>query len=118
MRKTGFTLIEMLVALSVFALAALALLRLDSLSVRTTADLRDRSMTRLVAMNAVAEVASAPRAPEIGSETFTVTNHGQAFALVRDTRRLPDERVVAVTILARPLEGGAAQRLTLVRPVS
>ena len=42
----GFTLIEMLVALSVFAIAALALMRLDGYAISTAADLDARAMAR------------------------------------------------------------------------
>ncbi len=38
-REAGFTLIEMLVALAVFSLAALALLRLDGFAIATAVDL-------------------------------------------------------------------------------
>ena len=113
----GFTLIEMLVALAIFSMAALALLRLDSLSVRTTVELSDRAMARLVAENEAALVASAPSAPGEGQETSTVENGGRQFLVMRDVRPLPDPNMVAVTIAARPLEGGSMQQLTLVRPV-
>ena len=38
-REDGFTLLEMLVALSVICFAALALIRLDGFAVRTSGDL-------------------------------------------------------------------------------
>ena len=42
MTRNGSTLLELLVALAVFSIAALALLRLDAVAVATTADLAAR----------------------------------------------------------------------------
>ena len=41
--QSGFTLLEMLVALSVISIAALTLLRLDAFAVRTAGDLDIRA---------------------------------------------------------------------------
>lgn len=113
--ERGFTLIEMLVALAVFSLAAMALLRLDSLAIRTSAELQDRAITRLVAQNEIAVLQTDPSAPAIGREVVTRINHGAQFAVVRDVRALPDPSMVAVTVMARRADGGAATRLTFVR---
>ncbi len=42
----GFTLLEMLVALAVFSLAALALVRLQGVTLRTAADLDSKALGR------------------------------------------------------------------------
>ncbi len=114
--EDGFTLIEMLVALAVFSIAALALLRLDGLSVRTGTELRDRSMARLVAQNEAALIASAPLAPQEGTSAKTVENHGQAFIVLSDVRPMPGSDRMAVILVVRPEQGGSDARLTLVRP--
>ena len=54
--ERGFTLIEMLVALAVFSLAALALLRLGGASATNAARLQDRALAQIVARNLAAEV--------------------------------------------------------------
>lgn len=114
--EDGFTLIEMLVALAVFSIAALALLRLDALSVRTGGELRDRSMARLVAQNEAALIASAPLAPAEGTDAKTVTNHGQSFTVLSDVRPMPGSDRMAVVLVVRPENGRSDARLTLVRP--
>ena len=48
-RRDGFTLIEMLVALAVFALAAMALMKLTIESTRTAAMLEQRTVAGMVA---------------------------------------------------------------------
>lgn len=114
--EAGFTLIEMLVALAIFSLAALALLRLDGFTVRSTADLADRSIARLVVQNEAALLASAPSAPAEGSSARTVENHGARFLVMTEVRAMPgtDDRV-AIVIVARPEAGGSNAQLTLVR---
>ena len=45
--ERGFTLLEMLVALSVISIAALALIRLDAYAVRTAGDLDELSLIHI-----------------------------------------------------------------------
>lgn len=118
MDQRGFTLIEMLVALSVFAIAALALLRIDAYAVGTASNLRDNGMARLVAANEAALIASDPAAPTRGTSTKEVSNGGQGFAVVTDVEPTPDPRFLAVTITVRPLAGGPSKRLVTVKKVA
>lgn len=55
--RGGFTLIEMLVALTVFALAAMALIRLTLESTRTAALMEQRTLAGMVADTVAAETA-------------------------------------------------------------
>ena len=59
-RANGFTLIEMLVALAIFSLAALALLRLGGATATNSARLNDRAIAQAVARNVAVEVLSDP----------------------------------------------------------
>lgn len=54
-RAAGFTLLEVLVALAVLALAMAALVRTTALQADGLADARDRTFARWVAANAIAE---------------------------------------------------------------
>ena len=117
MKSRGFTLIEMLVALSVFSIAALALLRIDAYAVGTASNLRENGMARLVASNEAALIASSPAAPNRGSETKTVVNGGQQFAVITQTDPTDDARFLTVVITVRPLPSGPSQRLVTVKRV-
>ncbi|WP_310498968.1 type II secretion system minor pseudopilin GspI [Sandarakinorhabdus sp.] len=66
----GFSLIEVMVALVVFSLAAVALLRLQSASLTTAIGLDDRLMASIVASNQAieAELETAPPGGASGSE--------------------------------------------------
>ena len=115
MNKNGFTLIEMLVALSLFAIAALALARLDAFAIGTAANLRDNSLSRLVVENEAALLRSDPGTLEPGSDTYGAQNAGIEFVVTRAVAPTPDPRFVQVSLTAQPATGGAPATLMLVR---
>jgi general secretion pathway protein I len=113
-QRNGFTLIEMLVALSILSLAALALVRLDAFALRNTAEMESGALARIVAANAAADVLSAPAAPAIGSATASVSNGGRSWQVTTRTQSTADPNIVRVDILATGVNGRAV--LTFVRP--
>jgi general secretion pathway protein J len=89
----GFTLIEMLVALAIFSLAALALLRLEGATVSTTARLREQVVAQIVARNIAVEALTDPAPPAFGTTGGEVTNGGRSWRWSRARRplaRAPD----------------------------
>ena len=66
-KETGFTLIEMLVALAIFSLAALALLRLGGATAANSARLQDQAMAQIVARNLAVEMLTDPAPPAFGT---------------------------------------------------
>lgn len=115
--ETGFTLIEMLVALSVFAIAALALMRLDTFAITTTAALDSRAMAMLVVRNEAA-LAATDRGPIVrGSTTRSVSNGGRTFALRRTVAPTDDQRLVRIDIVALEPSSGARAAMTMVKRV-
>ena len=76
-RESGFTLLEMLVALSVISIAALALIRLDAYAVRTAGDLDESTMAGIVAQNRAVELWTDPAPPTIGNNVIGVANAGR-----------------------------------------
>ncbi|GAA4770029.1 hypothetical protein GCM10023219_15610 [Stakelama sediminis] len=115
--EQGFTLIEMLVALAVFSIAALALLRLDGYAVATTADLDARSMAELVVDNQAALIATDPAPPDKGDATLQVTNGGRRFTVHIRTAPTVDRRLVRVDLLAVEQGGVGRAGRTLVKQV-
>src|SRR3546814_4644313 len=67
--EQGFTLLEMLVALAVFSLAALALVRLQGVTLHTAADLDSKAMGQIVARNLMVEVQTDPAPPRSEEHT-------------------------------------------------
>lgn len=115
MTRNGFTLLELLVALTVFSIAALALLRLNAVAVATAADLGGRQGTTLVAENEVALLTTDPAPPVIGSTSRTVINGGRTFAVLNTTSRTADRRLFRVEIQVRDAATGDRSTLTFVQ---
>lgn len=115
--ERGFTLIEMLVALSVFAIAALALLRLDGFAVATAADLDSRMVAELVVQNEAALLATDPGAVVRGTTSNRVTNAGRSFTVRRTITPTADRRLVRADLLAVERGGRARAMLTIVKRV-
>ncbi len=115
--QKGFTLIEMLVALAVFGLAALALVRLEGATLKSVAGVDRHVMGQIVANNLAVAMLSDPRAPGIGQEAGVIENGGQSWRWSRVTRRTADPRLVRIDISVTDIEGAPAAALTLARPV-
>lgn len=111
----GFTLIEMMVALAVFGLAALALLRLEGAAVRTASQLEAKAVGQLVARNqgvlAMTDVAVPPDGVSQGSDR----NAGRDWRWTRTVRALDGGGVARIDIDVRDESGAPAGALTLFR---
>jgi len=114
--ERGFTLLEMLVALAVFSLAALALVRLQAVSLRTTVDLENRAMAGIVAQNLAVEAVTDPVAPARGQAQGVTTNGGRNWRWTRIVAPTDDQRLVRVTIRVDGQPGTSPATLTVVRP--
>lgn len=114
---TGFTLVELLVALSVFAIAVLALMRLDTFAITTTADLDSRAMATLVARNEAALAATDRGSIVRGSTTTAVTNGGRRFGVRRIVAPTDDQRLVRIDIIVFEPTSGARAATTMVKRV-
>ena len=113
----GFTLIEMLVALAVFSLAALALLRLDGFAIATAVDLDGRMAAQIVLQNEAALITSDPGPIVRGSTSANVTNAGRRFAIRRVITPTADARLVRIDLTAVESGGAGRAALTLVKRV-
>ena len=115
--ERGFTLIEMLVALAVFSIAAMALMRLDIYAIAQTASLADARLASLVAQNEAALALTDPKVI-IGEARSSVRNGGAEFDLVRRVTPTADVRLVRVDIAAVQRDGRGRSVVTLVKRVS
>lgn len=72
-RQRGFTLVELMVALAVFAITATVILKQSSQSVRLQKTLEDTSFATWIAQNQLAELRNSPFGPRPGEEELQLT---------------------------------------------
>ena len=116
--EAGFTLIEMLVALAVFSIAALALLRLDGFALSTTADLDTRALARIVVENEAALALTDPPPVLRGSSQRVVQNGGYRFNVIRNVTPTADMRLVRIDLVAVAEDSGRRAGLTVIKRVA
>lgn len=116
-REGGFTLVEMLVALAVFAVAALALMRVNLFAVAQASAIDDSRLAALVAENDAALALTDPRLV-VGQQRSIVTNAGRRFDVARRVSPTEDRRLLRVDIAAAQVGGRGRAVLTVVRKVT
>ena len=115
--QQGFTLLEMLVALAVFSLAALALVRLQGVTLRTTADLDSKALGQIVARNLMVEVQTDLAPPAVGEEAGDVDNGGRRWHWRRVVKATDDPRLLQVDVTVDGQPGASPSALSFVRVV-
>jgi len=111
----GFTLIEMMVALAVFALAALALIRLEGATIRGAGILDSALTGQIVARNVAIEAVTDAKPPTIGIASGTEQNGGKAWTWTRTVAATGDQRIMRIDVAVMDANGRAAGKLTMVR---
>jgi len=112
--QQGFTLIEMLVALAIFSLAALALLRLGGATATNSARLESQALAQILADNIAAETLTDPEPPAYGTLRGSSVNGGRRWRWSRTVARSPEARIQQISILVEPEEGGPGRAALIV----
>ena len=106
----------MLVALAIFSLAALALLRLNGATATNSARLTEQALAQTVVRNLAVELLTDPQSPPFGTEAGALTNAGRQWRWTRVVERSPEARIQLITIRVEGEQGTGAATLTLFRP--
>ncbi|HAY07920.1 MAG TPA: type II secretion system minor pseudopilin GspI [Hyphomonas sp.] len=94
----GFSLLETMVALSVFSLAALGLLSLNTQSVRISSELEARQLAQIVAGNVAVDTVTASLDAARAVETGEQMQRRRNFVWTRSIDAVPGERLYRVQI--------------------
>jgi general secretion pathway protein I len=101
-RPSGFTLLEVLVALAIFAIVGAALVKNSAQTVKQTAQLEERTIAMWLAENQLSEIRSAPRIdtnfPSPGTDRANATMAGHDWELVIDYEATENEDMRRVTV--------------------
>ena len=103
-KNKGFTLLEVLVALAVFAVAAIALMRVSESQLQLSARLEDKTFAHWVALNMVSEMQANQDWPDLGEQTGKVSMAGRDWKIIVKTLATPMNRVrrIEVTVGVAP----------------
>ena len=116
-RQSGFTLLELMVALAVFSLAALSLVKLQAATLRNRGEIATRAVGQIVANNLGVEAVTDPLLPPLGTSVGQLSNGGRTWRWIRTVTRTADDRVIRVDIGVRDEAGRFGGALTLARPL-
>jgi general secretion pathway protein I len=113
--QNGFTLIEIMVALAVFSLAALALIRLEGATIRGATILDSTLTAQLVARNVAIEAVTDARPPTLGDTSGVETNGGRSWSWSRHVEATGDARILRIDVTVADPAGVRQGRITMVR---
>ena len=117
-KQSGFTLLEVMIALAVFAVVSAALVRNAAVAVRQTSQLIDRATGVWVAENHLNALRMAPRNaenyPSPGIQRYPITMADRDWLLVVDTQTTENEtmRRIYIEVFVEDDEDAAVADLT------
>ena len=101
-RNRGFTLVEVMIALAVFAVVSAALVKSASFSLLQTDTLRERGIAELIAKNRLSELRAAPRQDSTfrgpGVDRESVTMAGKDWELIVTTESTENELMRRINV--------------------
>lgn len=112
----GFTLIEIMVALAVFSLAVLALLRLETATIRGATTLDDSLVAGLVARNVANDAITEAQPPVAGRTAGSEVNGGKSWNWVRSVRGTGNASIVRIDVAVTNRSGQVVGKTTAIRP--
>ncbi len=115
-RQQGFTLIEIMVALAVFSLAVLALVRLESATARGAGLIEETTVAQLVARNVALEALTDPQPPVPGRTDGSEANGGRTWNWIRQVSSAGEAGVMRIDVAVTNMGGQQVGRMTMIRP--
>lgn len=97
----GFSLVEALVALAVFAMAGVALVQLQTHSLGAFSRVETRTLADLVAQNELTRIVAARDKPDVSQRDESTTFAGRAWAVSVAVAATPDPLIRRASVLVR-----------------
>jgi general secretion pathway protein I len=97
-RTTGFTLVEVLVALTIIAIALGALLNSAGTQASSTSYLKQKTLAHWVAVNELTQMRIAGEFPDLGDKRGSTEMANHAWYWIRTTKQTEDENAREVSI--------------------
>lgn len=113
--EQGFTLLEMLVAMAVLSLGALALLNLAGENTRTAQALETRLFASVVAENRAIEALTAPAPPAVGEERGADQAGLETWRWTRRVSRTGEPGMLRLDVIVTGRDGRTAGEVTVFR---
>lgn len=100
----GFTLLEILVAVSIFAIAAVTLLNAQRTQITTSQHLEEKTYAHWVALNHLAEMRLASRFPDVGQFDSEAEMAGRFWLISTKVQATPtpNVRLLVVSVAVKP----------------
>ena len=105
-----------MVALAVFSLAALALIRLEGQTIRSTGAVRATLLAQMVARNVAIDAVTSAQPPARGTTSGVEANGGFTWRWTRTVAAIGDGDVQRVDVTVADAGGAMLGRMTMVRP--
>lgn len=120
--EDGFTLIEVLVALAIFSIAAISIVQLSGYAARTAILLQGRALGTIAADNAMVDAVIDLERGQLEEQTEIVRVGDRQFDVRRSIQETPNPLVLQITIMAEELDAegkprGARTEITAFRTV-
>ncbi|GFE83469.1 hypothetical protein GCM10011487_54690 [Steroidobacter agaridevorans] len=111
---SGFTLIEVLVALVVVGLGMLAVIQTVSQTANNTSYIREKTIAHWIAMNQLTKVRLEPNAPAIDKSSDEVEMAGRDWRWTMEVKQTPVESIRRIEVSVRPSEAPEKSSLAYV----
>lgn len=94
----GFSLLEMLVAIAILSIAVIPMLATQSTAMRSTTELNEKLLARMVAENAMTELRLSEIPPAPGILYGDETQAGLDFTWQADVRNIPQQPLTTILL--------------------
>lgn len=109
-QEAGFTLLEVLVSLLIFSIAAISIVQLSGFAARMSVLLEGRAMSAIAADNAVVDAVIALKDNRLGDETALVEIGSRRFQVIRRVEETPNPIVLQIVVVAEELDADGNSR--------